>query len=310
MVRIVTVSSRVSRVGGHGGAVRGAGRVIPTRVRSVPGRPGIRWRYRRRGPIVARSVSGRNSHRDQSCVDGAQGGSHGAIRWPLRPRGRDGAVPLNQPRWTIWSPSVNDRGGDHSLDVRGGAVELVARETRWSPVPGSSIQVSIGGHRPAEGLWPDHRAIRRGLGGWHLARPGSLAARIGGYSYTECSQGRRGRGGGVFGPDEGPPAGLTRGDADAAPFKPYADRPTAVDDQGGALPVRSSPLLAGWIRLGVLTLLVRRPYPRASALGRLVEFPEFAGPCVPRKLAELGWGVLGQPSAALPPYAKPTFHAK
>ena len=201
-------------------------------------------------------------------------------------------------------------GGDDSLDVRGGAVEIAARETRWPPVLGSSIQVSICGHRPAEGLWLDHRAIRRGLGGWHLARPGTLAARIGGYSYTECSQGRRGRGGGVFGPDEDPPAGLTRGDADAAPFKPYADRPTAVDDQGGALPVRSSPLLAGWIRLGVLTLLVRRPYPRARALGRLVEFPEFAGPCVPRKLAEFGWGVLGQPSAALPPYAKATFHAK
>ena len=54
-------------------------------------------------------------------------------------------------------------GGDDSPDVRGGAVELVARETRWSPVPGHrsrSQSVDIARQRgygwitgPSGGAW-------------------------------------------------------------------------------------------------------------------------------------------------------------
>ena len=50
-----------------------------------------------------------------------------------------------------------------------------------------------------------------------------------GYTYTECSQGRRRRGGGVLGPDENPPAGAGR-HTDAVSVEVDADRPAASDN--------------------------------------------------------------------------------
>jgi hypothetical protein len=55
---------------------------------------------------------------------------------------------------------------------------------------GSGSGTWIRADSASERAWDALRTIRRGLGGWHLAGPRSLAARIGGYSYPQCSQGR------------------------------------------------------------------------------------------------------------------------
>lgn len=75
----------------------------------------------------------------------------------------------------------NDRG-----EVGGVPVDFVRRvRASMAARPGLPIfQVLISGDRPSEGLWLDHRAIRRSLRCRRFPRSGALTARIGGYSYA------------------------------------------------------------------------------------------------------------------------------